>query len=145
MFLWLSDHATHRWAKEWGNVAHRGTSKGVWHEFTDYSVILQAALNGEGIALGWLSVVSSTLLKGTLVPASDLVIRTGRSHSLIAPRSKPLNPIVADVALWFQAQVAQELDALIDQSVVPADMAVLKEALEETAWSNYKVGLTTSK
>ncbi|QEL25202.1 LysR family transcriptional regulator [Bosea sp. F3-2] len=112
VFLWLTDHAMHRWAKEWGNVANRSTSKGVWHEFTDYSVILQAALNGEGIALGWLSVVSSTLLKGTLVPASDLIIRTGQHHSLIAPRSKPLNPVVAEVALWLQARIARELDAL---------------------------------
>jgi LysR family transcriptional regulator, glycine cleavage system transcriptional activator len=112
VFLWLTDHAMYKWAKEWGNVANRSTSKGVWHEFTDYAVILQAALNGEGIALGWLSVVSSTLLKGTLVPASDLIIRTGQHHSLIAPRSKPLNPIVAEVALWLQARIAQELDAL---------------------------------
>lgn len=112
VFLWLTDHAAHKWAKEWGHVANRSTSKGVWHEFTDYSVILQAALNGEGIALGWLSVVSSTLLKGTLVPASDLIIRSGRHHSLIAPRSRPLNPVVADVALWLRTRIAQELDAL---------------------------------
>jgi len=42
VFLWLTDHATHKWAREWGNVAQRSTSRGVWHEFTDYSVILQA-------------------------------------------------------------------------------------------------------
>ncbi len=112
VFLWLSDHATHEWAKEWGNVAHRNASKGVWHEFTDYSVILQAALNGDGIALGWLSVVSSSLVKGALVPASDLVIRTGRHHSLIAPRLRPLNPIVAEVALWLRSNLARELEAL---------------------------------
>ncbi|CAH1679502.1 DNA-binding transcriptional LysR family regulator [Hyphomicrobiales bacterium] len=112
VFLWLTEHATHEWARGWGNVANRSTSKGVWHEFTDYSVILQAALNGEGIALGWLSVVSSRLLRGALVPASDLIIRSGRHHSLIAPRSRPLNPVVADVALWLRARIAQELDAL---------------------------------
>jgi DNA-binding transcriptional LysR family regulator len=112
VFLWLTDHATSKWAREWGNVANRSISKGVWHEFTDYAVILQAALNGEGIALGWVSVVASTLLKGTLVPASDLIIRTGRHHSLIAPRSKPLAPVVAEIAGWLQAQIARDLDAL---------------------------------
>ncbi|MGX5733714.1 LysR substrate-binding domain-containing protein [Bosea thiooxidans] len=127
VFLWLTDHAAHQWAGKWGNVAHRSTSKGVWHEFTDYSVILQAALNGEGIALGWLSVVSSTLLKGTLVPASDLVIRTGQHHSLIAPRSRPLNPVVAEVALWLRAQIARELDALADQFALQIDLTALRK------------------
>jgi LysR family glycine cleavage system transcriptional activator len=114
-FLWLTDHAMPKWAREWGNVAQRGSSKGVWHEFTDYSVILQAALNGEGVALGWLSVVSGSLLKGTLVPASDLVIRTGRHHSLIAPRSRPLDAMVEGVAFWLRTQMAQELAALDEQ------------------------------
>ena len=118
VFLWLTDHAMPRWVREWGNVAHRSSSKGIWHEFTDYSVILQAALNGEGIALGWLSVVSSALLKGILVPASDLIIRTGQHHSLIAPRSRPLNPMVEGVALWLRAQIAEELAAL-DEALRP--------------------------
>ena len=118
VFLWLTDHALPEWGRQWGNVAHRSRSKGVWHALTDYSVILQAALNGEGIAVGWLSVVSSALLKGTLVPASDLIIRTGRHHSLIAPRSRPLDPMVEAVALWLRTQVARELDAL-DETLRP--------------------------
>lgn len=121
VFLWLSDHAMPEWAREWGNVAHRGGSKGVWHEFTDYAVILQAALNGEGIAVGWLSVVSSALLKGALVPASDLIIRTGQQHSLIAPRSRPLNPMVEEVARWLCTQISQELAAL-DEALRPGPL-----------------------
>lgn len=112
VFLWLTDHATNKWAKEWGNVANRGISKGVWHEFTDYAVILQAALGGEGIALGWISVVSSALLKGTLVPASDLMISTGQNHSLIAPRSRPLRPVVVDIIEWLSTQMQEEIKSL---------------------------------
>ncbi|MEZ2408701.1 hypothetical protein AB6806_17945 [Bosea sp. RCC_152_1] len=52
------------------------------------------------------------LLKGMLVPASDLVIRTGQHHSLVAPRSRPLSPVVVEIALWLQAGIAKELDAL---------------------------------
>lgn len=112
VFLWLTDHATNKWAKDWGNVANRGISKGVWHEFTDYAVILQAALGGEGIALGWISVVSSALLKGTLVPASDLMISTGQNHSLIAPRSRPLRPVVVDIIEWLSTQMQEEIKSL---------------------------------
>ena len=112
VFLWLTDHATNKWTKDWGNVANRGISKGVWHEFTDYAVILQAALAGEGIALGWISVVSSALLKGTLVPASDLMISTGQNHSLIAPRSRPLRPVVVDIIEWLSTQMQEEIKSL---------------------------------
>jgi LysR family transcriptional regulator, glycine cleavage system transcriptional activator len=112
VFLHLTDHSMHQWAKEWGNIANRTVAKGIWHEFTDYAVILQAALNGEGIALGWVSVVSSALLKGTLVPVSDRRIRTGRYHSLIAPRSKPLNPIVVEIGQWLTTRLAEELRLL---------------------------------
>ena len=112
VFLWLTDHATNKWAKDWGNVANRGISKGVWHEFTDYAVILQAALAGEGIALGWISVASSALLKGTLVPASDLMISTGQNHSLIAPRSRPLRPVVVDIIEWLSTQMREEIKSL---------------------------------
>jgi len=66
----------------------------------------------KGMVLGWLSVVSSPLLKGTLVPVSGVAIRTDRHHSLSAPRSTPLNPVVADVARWLQAGISRELDAL---------------------------------
>lgn len=112
VFLWLTDHAMHDWAREWGNVANRSTSKGIWHEFTDYAVILQAALGGEGIALGWISVVSSALLKGTLVAASDLLIRTGQHHSLIAPRSKPLKPAIVDIINWLSSKMNEEILSL---------------------------------
>ena len=112
VFLWLTDHAMNKWEKDWGNVANRGISKGVWHEFTDYAVILQAALGGEGIALGWISVVSSALLKGTLVPASDLMISTGQNHSLIAPRSRPLRPVVVDIIEWLSTQMREEIKSL---------------------------------
>jgi len=112
VFLHLTDHSMQQWAKEWGSIANRNTAKGTWHEFTDYAVILQAALNGEGIALGWVSVVSSALLKGTLVPASERRIHTGRHHSLIARRSHALDPTVVDIAQWLTSRMADELRLL---------------------------------
>lgn len=112
VFLHLSEHALPQWAKVWGEVANRGAARGIWHEFTDYAVILQAALSGEGIALGWLSVIASALLKGALVPASDRRVRTGHWHSLIAPRSRPLAPAVAEIAHWLQSRMTEELRQL---------------------------------
>ncbi|WP_207101312.1 LysR substrate-binding domain-containing protein [Paracoccus shandongensis] len=82
---------------------------GDWHSFSDYSVALQAAANGEGIALGWVSVVSRALREGGLVRASDAAIRTRRTHSLISPRSRPLRPVIPRICDWLAARMAEDL------------------------------------
>lgn len=113
VFLNLTDHDLRgEWAGAWGKVLNASTRSGVWHKFSDYAVILQAAINSEGVALGWLSVVSSALAKGLLVPASLRQIDTGRRHRLIAPRAKWLPPHVADIAEWFSTQMAEDLRAV---------------------------------
>lgn len=111
VLLHLTD-AKEQWLDAWGNVADRKTSKAKWLEFSDYAVVLQAAMNGEGVALGWLSNVSRALLQGTLVPASDRQINTGRIHRLIAPRSRPVRPVVSDISIWMIAEMQAELTAL---------------------------------
>ncbi|GJD53076.1 Glycine cleavage system transcriptional activator [Methylobacterium crusticola] len=112
VFLHLTEHPMRLWGKGPGSAADRRARPGVWHAFSDYAVILQAALNGEGIALGWVSVVSTALVSGTLVPASARRIRTGRHHTLLAPKSRPLRPAVVDIAHWFTARAADELSRL---------------------------------
>lgn len=111
VLLHLSD-AKEQWLDAWGSVADRKTSRAKWLEFSDYAVVLQAAMNGEGVALGWLSNVSRALLQGTLVPASDRHISTGRIHQLIAPRSRPVRPVVSDIRAWMIAEMQAELKAL---------------------------------
>jgi LysR family transcriptional regulator, glycine cleavage system transcriptional activator len=89
-------------------------------EFSDYAVVLQAALNGGGVAPGWISVVSRPLSEGTLVPASPLRVRTGKHFHLLASRSKPLRDIVVAIRDWLLGQMRQDMEhvaALIDFSV----------------------------
>lgn len=114
VFLHLSEHSPRLWGPMSGKGGAGKAAPGTWHEFSDYSVILQAALNGEGIALGWVSVVSTALLAGTLVPASGWRLRTGRFHTLLAPKTRPLSPVVAEIAAWLAAQSADEIGRLSD-------------------------------
>ncbi|MDX8523161.1 LysR substrate-binding domain-containing protein [Mesorhizobium sp. MSK_1335] len=111
VLLHLTD-AKLQWLDAWGHVADRKTSKAKWLEFSDYAVVLQAAMNGEGVALGWLSNISRALLHGALVPASERQINTGRTHHLIAPRSRPLRPVVSDICAWMITEMQDELKAL---------------------------------
>jgi LysR family glycine cleavage system transcriptional activator len=99
----------------WGSVARRQTPRAIWLEFTDYAVVLQGALNGEGIALGWITVVARALAEGKLVPASDRRVRTGRDYYLFAPRGRPVRDVVLAIRDWMVAEMQQDMDRVADQ------------------------------
>ncbi len=111
VFLNLNDEHQDLW-KRLLNTQARPDNIGTWDVFPDYSVALQAAQNGEGIALGWISVASRALCKGLLVPASSNEIRTGRWHSLIAPKARPLQPVVPEICEYLIALMNADLQRL---------------------------------
>lgn len=86
--------------------------------FTDYAVVVQAALLGQGMALGWLNVVSHSLVNGQLLPVDAHLNVSARRCCLVSPGSKPLRPIVASVRDWIieemQADIAR-IDSLYPQ------------------------------
>lgn len=77
--------------------------------FTDYAVVVQAALLGQGVALGWLNVVAHSLAKGELLPAATPVTRAARYCCLVSPPNRPLRPVVGQVRDWIAEQLQQEL------------------------------------
>ncbi|RVU13226.1 LysR family transcriptional regulator [Methylobacterium oryzihabitans] len=77
--------------------------------FSDYAVVLQAALLGQGVALGWMSVVSHWLATGDLVPAAPRLTRTARACQLIHLRSRPLRRSVAAVRDWLVAEMRADV------------------------------------
>ncbi|MCP4565511.1 MAG: LysR family transcriptional regulator [Bosea sp.] len=77
---------------------------------TDYSLVVQAALVGQGMAVGWFNVVSGLLASGALVPALPQVIATGRRCDLVLPK-RPHSPVVTEICDWmvqeFQSDIAR--------------------------------------
>ncbi|RZA20700.1 MAG: LysR family transcriptional regulator [Proteobacteria bacterium] len=86
--------------------------------FSDYAVVVQAALLGQGMALGWLNVVSHCLANGQLLPVGDEVTVSARHCCLVTPANRPSRPIVESVRQWIieemQADIAH-VDALYPQ------------------------------
>ncbi len=80
--------------------------------FSDYAVVVQAALLGQGIALGWITVVSHALIAGALVPASEMLTRTPRRCVLISPRNRQTRPIVREIRDWIIAQLRSEVEVI---------------------------------
>ena len=77
--------------------------------FSDYAVVVQAALLGQGIALGWLNVVSNSLCKGELVPATDAVRVASRRCCLVVPGNRPVRPVVESVRDWIIEEMREDL------------------------------------
>ncbi|MER5173800.1 LysR substrate-binding domain-containing protein [Thioclava kandeliae] len=69
--------------------------------FSDYALIVQAALKGQCISLGWWHVVAHELMSGGLVLASDALYRTGKSYHLVADRHSLERRAVRKVRDWM--------------------------------------------
>jgi len=66
-------------------------------------------MNGEGGALGWITVVSRALHEGTLLPLGGRRLRTGRYYHLAAARGRPLREVVAATRDWMIAQMQHDM------------------------------------
>jgi DNA-binding transcriptional LysR family regulator len=71
----------------------------------DYSIVLQAAVSGQGIALGWRHVVQPLLDQGLLVRAVPDSVRTEHPFFIIARQTADLQPAVAALRDWLIGQM----------------------------------------
>jgi DNA-binding transcriptional LysR family regulator len=76
--------------------------------YNSYSLLLQAALAGEGIALGWRGLVDPFLASGALVQLMPGLRRETRGYH-IGWRHSPIarKPLVEEIAAWLIAEAAQ--------------------------------------
>lgn len=100
------------WVDHYGHFGRtrRETSKQI--SLTDYAVVVQAALLGQGIALGWFTVASHWLLTGALVPAADSLLTSRRVCELHPPRNLPVKPAAMEIRAWIIAQMRADIEAI---------------------------------
>ncbi|MEJ5021016.1 LysR family transcriptional regulator [Ochrobactrum vermis] len=87
-----------RWADLYSGDALKEIAREL--QFSDYNVVVQAALMGQGNAIGWLSVVSTLLANGSLVPSHSVVVTTGRRCDLVTS-IKPNEFVIDDICDWI--------------------------------------------
>jgi len=86
----------------------QATKKSHFVRFTDYSSVMYAALQGQGIALIWVTECSMQIIQGNLVPACSQVVKTGRRYHILASNLNPMRPIVEDIRDWLIAQMRSD-------------------------------------
>ncbi|PPC74018.1 LysR family transcriptional regulator [Pokkaliibacter plantistimulans] len=110
-FISLTDSRTN-WLEHFPDSReHFGTLHAL--EFSDYAVVLQAALLGQGVAVGWMNVVSNWLCNGALVPVTNEVIATGRQCYVAYSARKPLSTAAQRVKDWIIEETYTDLRKVI--------------------------------
>ena len=72
--------------------------------FNDYSIVLQAALEGQGVALGWKHIVEPLLAQGQLVRPLPEAVTTDQPLHVVAPRDTELRSDVAHLKNWLMEE-----------------------------------------
>ncbi|MEP3048911.1 MAG: LysR substrate-binding domain-containing protein [Roseibium sp.] len=73
----------------------------------DYVAVLQIALDGDAIALGWRCIIDVFLKNGRLVEVTDHHMKTGEGFYIVWPKSRTLTPSEDSVRRWIIDMHAQ--------------------------------------
>lgn len=81
-------------------------------QLTDYNIIIQAAIDGRGIAIGRLSLLREHLRAGRLVTVFDRIVRSPTmGHWLVTARDRPLSAPAGAFADWLTDAMAADANA----------------------------------
>lgn len=73
---------------------------------SDYALVVQAAVKGQAVALGWWHVVAHELNQRGLVRAASRQLETGDNYYISAPEDRPLQKPAALVRDWLIDEMA---------------------------------------
>jgi LysR family glycine cleavage system transcriptional activator len=88
----------HAWFRSAGLNLNRDI---VGNSFTDTNALMEAAVTGQGIALGRMSVTRSDILTGKLVRLSEHSLRVSYCHYAVHPISSESNPALLAFRDWL--------------------------------------------
>jgi DNA-binding transcriptional LysR family regulator len=100
------------WLTAHPDVLRRGRGQPNRLTFSDYAVVMQAAMAGQGVAFGWLSVAASALRAGTLLPASSHITRGNRVCVLAAAHDKKMTESALAVRAWIISEQKKDIIAV---------------------------------
>lgn len=84
---------------ESAGIRYQPQSRGL--AINDYVLVIQAVLEGEGIALGWEHLTERYVASGLLTPVGGHSLKTGQAFYVVWPRSRELNAQAARVRDWL--------------------------------------------
>ena len=116
----------HRYRPGWSeyfahfNVGFRDLGEGL--RLNDYALVLQAAMAGEGVALGWQHICERPITQGLLKPVGPWPWETGEGFHLVWSESEAISPHAALIRDWIVAR-AQADAATLPQALASREPA----------------------
>ena len=83
--------------------------------FSDNASIIQSAIEGHGVALGWVHELSHQIIAGSLTPACTQIVKTGRRFHVLASNLTPMRPIVEDIRDWLIKEMRSDLSLMNEE------------------------------
>lgn len=103
----------HRYRPGWSNyLAHFGIDfrdNGEGLRLNDYALVLQAAMAGEGVAIGWQHICERPIMQGLLRAVGPWIWTTGEGFHLVWSASQEISDHAAMVRDWIVARAKGEV------------------------------------
>jgi DNA-binding transcriptional LysR family regulator len=100
------------WYRRFPALEAQGARSAKLLDFTDYAIVVQAALLDQCVALGHVNVVTHWIREGAMMPAVEQVSATDRDCMLVHPASRPLRPVVAQLRDWIADEMKKDVAAV---------------------------------
>lgn len=104
------------WLEHFGETARSGLRI---IEFDNYSNVVQAALDGQGVALGFSGLIDGLLARGSLVRALETEFNPGHHACLVTPDSRPSGKAAQKLADWIVEDASREFTSGHTQPLQP--------------------------
>lgn len=72
--------------------------------FNNYTLLLQAALSGQGVAIGWSPFIEPLLESGALVALTRKPVRSDNGYQIVFPSTRSLDQLVLEFVDWLMEE-----------------------------------------
>lgn len=100
-------HAWTDWASWFRELDHEPPTRRRGPRFNTYTILIQAATAGQGVALGWRHMVDDFLAQGSLVRPIAASYRPRGAYYLVHPRERALGPEARTFCDWLLAEAGK--------------------------------------
>lgn len=88
---------------EWAGLPEPGSDSG-GRRLNNYTVLIQACRDGQGVALGWHRLIAPLVARGDLVRVTDLAMTAPGAHYVTWDANRSLSPAMTALRDWLQTQ-----------------------------------------
>lgn len=76
--------------------------------FDNYTLLIQAAIAGQGVAIGWRHLVDELLAQGLLCRVCSASVRTEFGYYVVLPERKRRQRLIDSFVTWLQAELTED-------------------------------------